>query len=96
MGILHDGKLVAIGRPSELKRQVDRMLRLELFFEPDNPPILPTQLTYNQSSPGHWRIFLEWHQVDQILNSLDLTKIDDFRLYSATLEDLYLHYATQS
>ncbi|MFB2891700.1 ABC transporter ATP-binding protein [Aerosakkonemataceae cyanobacterium BLCC-F50] len=96
VGILHDGKLVAIGRPSELKRQVDRMLRLELFFEPDNPPILPTQLTYNQSSPGHWRIFLEWHQVDQILNTLDLTKIDDFRLYSATLEDLYLHYATQS
>ena len=95
VGILREGKLVAIGRPCDLKRQVDRMLRLELFFEPENPPVLPAQLTCDRRSPGHWRIFLEWHQVDQTLNSLDLTQIDDFRLYSATLEDLYLHYATQ-
>ncbi|GAB4376856.1 MAG: ABC transporter ATP-binding protein [Elainellaceae cyanobacterium] len=95
VGILRSGKLVAIGRPSELKQQVDRMLRLELFFEPDNPPALPAELTCDQPSPGHWRIFLEWQQVEPTLNRLDLSQIDDFRLYSATLEDLYLHYATQ-
>lgn len=96
VGILQAGKLVAMGRPTELKRQVDRMLRLELFFEPDNPPVLPPELTCDRRSPGHWRVFLEWHQVEPTLNGLNLTQIDDFRLYSATLEDLYLHYATQA
>lgn len=96
VGILHAGKLVAIGRPSDLKQQVDRMLRLELFFEPDHPPVLPPDLVCDCHTPGHWRIFLEWDHVEQTLNGLDLNQIDDFRLYSATLEDLYLHYATQS
>ncbi|GAB4242578.1 MAG: ABC transporter ATP-binding protein [Elainellaceae cyanobacterium] len=95
VGILRSGKLMAIGRPSDLKRQVDRLLRLELFFEPEHPPILPSGLICDRPSPGHWRIFLEWHQVESTLNRLNLTEIDDFRLYSATLEDLYLHYATQ-
>ncbi|MBD2034041.1 ABC transporter ATP-binding protein [Leptolyngbya sp. FACHB-321] len=95
VGILREGKLVAIGRPSDLKRQVDRMLRLELFFEPEKPPVLPAELNCDHRSPGHWRVFLEWHQIESTLNRLDLTQIDDFRLYSATLEDLYLHYATQ-
>jgi ABC-2 type transport system ATP-binding protein len=96
VGILRAGKLVAMGRPTDLKRQVDRLLRLELFFEPDHPPILPTELNCDQHAPGHWRAFLEWHQVEPTLNCLDLTQVDDFRLHSATLEDLYLHYATQS
>jgi ABC-2 type transport system ATP-binding protein len=95
VGILRSGQLVAIGRPSDLKRQVDRLLRLELFFEPDNPPVLPAELTCDQPAPGHWCIFLEWHQVESTLNRLNLAEIDDFRLYSATLEDLYLHYANK-
>ena len=45
VGILHADELVALSRPSELKRQVDRMLRLELFFSPETPPTLPPNLT---------------------------------------------------
>jgi len=30
-----------------------------------------------------------------VLNGLDLAQIDDLRLYSATLEDLYVHYAAR-
>ncbi|MBD2463101.1 ABC transporter ATP-binding protein [Oscillatoria sp. FACHB-1407] len=96
VGIMRAGTLVAIGRPRDLKRQVDRLLRLELFFEPEHPPTLPADLTCDHPAPGHWRAFLEWHQVESTLNRLDLTQIDDFRLYSATLEDLYLHYASNS
>lgn len=95
VGILRAGKLVAVGRPSDLKKQVDRWLRLELFFSPDSPPVGLEHLRCDRPAPGHWRIFLEWHQVESTLNRLDLTRIDDFRLYSATLEDLYLHYATE-
>ena len=34
-------KLVALGRPADLKRAVDQKLRLELFFSPERPPALP-------------------------------------------------------
>ncbi len=96
VGILRYGELVAVGRPSELKRQVDRMLRLELFFSPETPPLLPPGLTCYPLEAGHWRVLLEWNQVIPTLNSLNLDQVDDFRLYSATLEDLYLHYATKA
>lgn len=96
VGILRSGELVAVGRPSELKQQVDRMLRLELFFSPDKPPTLPPGLTFIPLQTGHWRVLLEWNQVTLTLNSLNFDMVDDFRLYSATLEDLYLHYAQQA
>lgn len=96
VGIMRSGELVAVGRPSELKQQVDRKLRLELFFSPETPPTLPSGLTPIYLSVGHWQIFLAWDQVAATLNGLDLDKIDDFRLYSATLEDLYLHYASKT
>jgi len=95
VGILQSGKLVAMGRPQDLKKQVDRWLRLELFFPPDTPPTVLEWLRCDRPAPGHWRIFLERDQVESTLNALDLSQIDDFRLYSATLEDLYLYYATQ-
>jgi hypothetical protein len=72
------------------------MLRLELFFSPDNPPTLPRGLTFIPLQTGHWRVLLEWNQVTLTLNSLNFDMVDDFRLYSATLEDLYLHYAQQA
>ncbi|WP_026731552.1 ABC transporter ATP-binding protein [Fischerella sp. PCC 9605] len=96
VGIMRAGELVAVGRPSELKQQVDRMLRLELFFSPKIPPSLPPGLATIPLEPGHWRVLLEWNQVTPTLNYLNLDMVDDFRLHSATLEDLYLHYATKA
>ncbi|WP_315791707.1 ABC transporter ATP-binding protein [Fischerella sp. JS2] len=96
VGIMRAGELVAVGRPSELKQQVDRMLRLELFFAPETPPSLPPHLIPIALEPGHWQLLLEWNQVNPALNSLNLEMLDDFRLYSATLEDLYLHYASKA
>ena len=96
VAILRDGEIVAIGHPADLKRQVDHKLRLELFFPAEAPPTLPNTLTYHAITTGHWRILLDWEQVMPTLNGLDFKQLDDFRLYSATLEDLYLHYASRS
>jgi ABC-type multidrug transport system ATPase subunit len=95
VGIMRGGELVAVGRPGELKQRVDQKLRLELFFAPETPPTLPPNLSCYQLQPDHWLIFLEWREVTAVLNNLDLDQLHDFRLYSATLEDLYLHYATR-
>ncbi|MEZ4863102.1 MAG: ABC transporter ATP-binding protein [Caldilineaceae bacterium] len=94
VGILRTGELVAVGRPSDLKKQVAQQLRLELFFPPDAPPTVP-QLAYHQLQAGRWVAWLDRSEVGPVLNQLDLAQIDDLRLSSATLEDLYVHYANQ-
>lgn len=96
VGIMRDGALVAVGRPSELKRSIDRKLRLEVLAAPDAYPSLPPHLPRHELQPGRWLVLLEWEQATAVLNALDLNEIDDFRLYSATLEDLYVHYATRA
>ena len=96
VGIMREGELVALGKPSELKGLVDKKLRLELFFSPDTPPRLPPILPCRKLDAGRWLVLLEWEEMMPVLNLLDLSQLDDFRLYSATLEDLYLHYAKQS
>lgn len=96
VGIMRAGELVAVGRPGDLKRCVDRKLRLELFFSPDSPPDLPPGVTCRSLHAGRWLVLLDWEQATETLNHLDLRQIDDFRLYSATLEDLYLHYVNNS
>ena len=96
VGIMREGRLVAVGRPSELKQRIDQKLRLELFFSSELPPSLPQDLTCHRLEPGRWLVLLEREQVMAVLNGLNLERIDDFRLQSATLEDLYLHYAARS
>jgi ABC-2 type transport system ATP-binding protein len=95
VGIMRQGELVAVGRPSDLKRVVDRKLRLEIFFSPAAPPVLAPELPRYALEPGRWIILLEREEASAVLDRLDLCRVDDFRLYSATLEDLYVHYATQ-
>jgi ABC-2 type transport system ATP-binding protein len=96
VGIMREGRLVAVGRPSALKQSIDQKLRLELFFSPETPPSLPPDLTHRQLEAGRWLVLLEREQVMPVLNRLNLDQIDDFRLQSATLEDLYLHYVTRT
>lgn len=92
VGIMKAGELAALGRPSELKALVDHKLRLELFFPPGEPPSLPLGLIPQPIDAGRWLVLLDWQDATAILSNLDLSRLDDFRLYSATLEDLYLHY----
>ncbi|MBN1579712.1 MAG: ABC transporter ATP-binding protein [Anaerolineae bacterium] len=92
VGIMRDGQLVAVGRPSDLKEKVDRKLRLEMFFSPGIVPSLPAEIEGHQLQPGRWIAWLDRDQVSAVLGRLELDQLDDFRLYSATLEDLYVHY----
>ncbi len=93
VGILQAGKLVALGRPSDLKRQVVAQLRLELFFDSAEPPTLPPHLAPIELDAGRWLVLLDKTDVSAVMATLDLNQLHDFRLHTATLEDLYLHYA---
>jgi hypothetical protein len=35
------------------------MLRLEVFFAPDQPPKIPDGFVCDRLQPGHWRILLD-------------------------------------
>ena len=96
VGIMRLGKMVAIGKPSQLKAQVDRKLRLELFTSSDLPPCLPLGIQPQRVDNGRWLAYLERDQASHVLSQLELSMVDDFRLYSATLEDLYLYYASST
>ncbi|MCB0086729.1 MAG: ABC transporter ATP-binding protein [Caldilineaceae bacterium] len=95
VGILHAGRLVALGTPGALKQQVDQQLRLELFFAPETPPMLPPELVVQPLDAGRWMVYVERSHLESVMSCLDQNQIDDFRFYSATLEDLYIHYATE-
>ena len=87
------GRLVALGEPRELKRQLDQQLRLEISCPPDTTPVLPPDFAPQQVDAGRWLMYVPRQQLDRVLNSLEQNQIDDFRLHSPTLEDLYLHHA---
>lgn len=96
VGIMREGRLVALGKPIQLKAQIDQKLRLELFTPGDRLSGLPFGLQPARIDVGRWVVYLERSQAATVLEALDMERVDDFRLYSATLEDLYLYYANHT
>jgi ABC-type multidrug transport system ATPase subunit len=97
IGILRDGRLVAMGRPPELKKHLGRALRVELRFPAERPPAVAEDgLRFEQRGPGHWVLLAEWADAWRLLESLNPEHLDSIRVNSPTLEDLYLHYVVES
>lgn len=92
VGILHQGELVVTGAPHILKRNLKNKLRLEIAFEPGRAPQLPGDLVRRQLTATRWQIYLEQHQLGDVIAALDIERLTDMKLNSATLEDLYFHY----
>ena len=95
VGILHTGRLVAMGSPQELKQQLSQMFRLEFFCDPTiSPPAL--SLKAQQIAFGHWITHLPYSQLYHALDLLTQSRIVDFKLSSPSLEDIYIHYASDT
>ncbi|HVU10274.1 MAG TPA: ABC transporter ATP-binding protein [Phototrophicaceae bacterium] len=91
VGIMQCGRLAAVGRPGVLKGELNRHLRLEIIFASECPPELPTDAAVTVLAPGRWLLLIEREQAPLYLAILNQTlSIEDFRLSTATLEDLYL------
>jgi ABC-2 type transport system ATP-binding protein len=95
VAIMRDGRFLALGRLSDIKQIVDQKLHLELFFPPETMPYFPLAFVPHQVHPGHWLLLLERDKAGPLLSNLHLEQFSDFRLYTASLEDVYLHYAAQ-
>ncbi len=94
VGIMQQGKLLVVGTPRALKQTMVSQWRLEIVFAPENPPHLPDHIRPIPLDTDRGLIYLPREEAAALLNQLDTHALQDFRLHSATLEDLYLHYVT--
>ena len=94
VGIMRAGEFVALGRMSEMKRAVADKMHMEVLFDLARPPVLPAHLIPHELFPGRWQILLTWDEAVTLMSQLPREHVEDIRLYTATLEDIYLHYAT--
>jgi ABC-type multidrug transport system ATPase subunit len=95
VAILRGGEIAAIGYPSELKRELDMRLRLQLTWDPRERPDLPDMPGEADYENGTWHTVVDKAEVGSVLSSVDLAGFQDVQVASATLEDLYLHYVAQ-
>jgi ABC-type multidrug transport system ATPase subunit len=96
VAILKQGKVAGIGRPAELKQRIGRQLRIDLWLRSGRLPTNHADVSCERQGPDHWVAFAEWAQALRLLSGLDPADLDDFRMQSPTLEDLFMHYAGES
>jgi ABC-type multidrug transport system ATPase subunit len=97
VGIMQHGRLLAVGRPGTLKAALNQQLRLDISFDPALPPVLPSngQHAQHEIAVGRWQLLIEREQAAAYLDALNAAPgLEDFRLSTATLEDLYFSLAT--
>lgn len=97
VGIIDQGRLVALGTPGELKALVDQRVRLELLFKEEGAdwaPLLSTLGEARAMTQHHWTVLCQRENarsvIDRLLSEISLDRLDDFRILTPTLEDVYL------
>jgi ABC-2 type transport system ATP-binding protein len=96
--IIDKGKIIANGTPGELKSRVDDRVRIEMKFKQDIPfdphDFLKSFENCKKLKADKWQIFIPKDQIssvyDRIINKINIKNLDDFRLMTTTLEDVYI------
>lgn len=97
VGIVNHGRLISLGTPGELKRRIDQRVRLELLFKLEAngfSDLLGTLGEAKALSRQHWTVLCHRETarsaIDQVLTQIGLDRLDDFRILTPSLEDVYL------
>jgi ABC-2 type transport system ATP-binding protein len=97
VGIVNRGRLLALGTPGELKERIDQRVRLDLQFKGEPDRFLPALAEIGELIPrpgGHWALYCDRDQTKEAINDLltvvGLDNLDDFRILTPSLEDVYL------
>lgn len=95
VAVINRGKLVALGTPGELKRgMADQVLR-----EGQSGQALATVTGSREVQTGRWEIVMPSEEASQLLartvEAVGIEAIDDFRLVTPSLEDVYVHLTSQ-
>lgn len=96
VGIIDRGRLVALGTPGELKRAVQNTVRMEVRLREgaEADGVLSKMPGAKRLRQGWWQITAPKESASQLLaetlGELGFDMIDDFRLITPTLEDVYI------
>ncbi len=100
VAIMSQGRVVGLGRVGELKEKIDRSVRLELFLKPERAelaePALHSFENARELKPNQWIVLVPRDNAEddihRILSGVRLENLEDFRVHTATLEDVYMAY----
>lgn len=100
VALIDRGRLVALATPGELKRKVADQVRLEVRLRDGWHDRASSQLAMvagsRQLPSGRWEITAPQARagtlLPAVLNLVGLDALDDFRLVTPTLEDVYVHF----
>jgi ABC-2 type transport system ATP-binding protein len=102
VAVLMSGKIVACGTPGQIKTTIDRRVRLELTFrEGADYKIASLKMVSDPVRETAGRFVLSVPRtevrgaIDQVLALVSLDDLDDFRVLTPTLEDVYLQVAAR-
>jgi ABC-type uncharacterized transport system ATPase subunit len=95
---MSQARIVGLGRVSELKAQLEQEVNLELFLKPEvaaaAEQVLETMREARRLQPYQWRVTVERAggeaAIHHILSLVKLERLEDFRVHTASLEDVYM------
>lgn len=97
VGIINDGLIVALGSVGELKARIDQYLQIELLLKDIYAPHTNLAAHFQNTtrlSGQHWVLRCYRHELQETMNSIlslvDMQHIDDIRVTTPSLEDVYL------
>ncbi len=99
VGIINHGQLLALGSVGDLKARIDQRIRLELLLkaEPQGTSryhILKSLGETRALTEQHWVILCPrartQNTINQIFEHVGMENLDDFRILTPSLEDVYL------
>lgn len=97
VGIINHGRLMALGTPGELKARIDQRVRLELLFKAEANGAAALLQELGEATPltrQHWTVLCHREgargAIDRVLAQIGLDRLDDFRILTPSLEDVYL------
>lgn len=100
VGIIDHGRVVAWGTPGELKARIDSRVHLELTLADGQEGFGSAIASLGQATrvtDRHWVVLAGRDGMpavmSRVLQDIGLDRLDDFRVSTPSLEDVYLHLA---
>lgn len=99
VGIINHGRIMALGTVGELKARVDRRVRVELRLRENGAEAPAPQVSLDgwetiALGRGHYALLVPAERlhdvIGHVLAKVGLHRLDDFRILTPTLEDVYL------
>jgi ABC-type multidrug transport system ATPase subunit len=100
VGIVRHGKIIALGTPGELKERVDQRIHLELTLAPgfeERSGVFSVLGDATAVTNRQWVVLVPRdgleRAVGRVMSEIGLDALDDFRILTPSLEDVYLELA---